>query len=69
MLAQNNPVSVADSISDDAIVYPESMTEQLSDLLKEWQLDLQSAEIECKRGQMYIFMIRFIPTDCIACLP
>jgi len=49
--AQNNPVSAADSISDSAIVYPESMTEQLSDLLKAWQLDLQDAEIECKRGQ------------------
>jgi len=49
--AQNDPVSAADSISDSAIVYPESMTEQLSDLLKAWQLDLQDPEIECKRGQ------------------
>ncbi|HBG57644.1 lytic transglycosylase domain-containing protein [Proteiniphilum sp. UBA1028] len=49
--AQNNPVSAGDSISDNAIVYPESMTEQLSDLLKAWQLDLQDAEIECRRGQ------------------
>ena len=54
--AQNSPVSVVDSVSedtvsDDAIVYPESMTEQLGDLLKAWQLNLQDAEIECLKGQ------------------
>lgn len=44
-----------DTIQDNAIVYPESMTEKLSDLLRDWQLDLSNAEIECKRGQNVVF--------------
>ncbi|MCE5206158.1 MAG: transglycosylase SLT domain-containing protein [Porphyromonadaceae bacterium] len=42
---------MTDSISDNAIVYPESMTEQLSDLLKAWQLNLKGVETECERGE------------------
>ncbi len=49
--AQQKPISVTDSISDNAIVYPESMTEQLSDLLKAWQLDLNDVDTECERGK------------------
>lgn len=49
--AQHNQALPIDSISDDAILYPESMTEQLSDLLEAWQLDLQDVEADCKRGQ------------------
>lgn len=48
------PVDV-ENIQDSAIVYPESMTERLSDLLHNWQLDLSNAEIDCKRGQNVIF--------------
>lgn len=44
-----------DTIQDNAIVYPESMTEKLSDLLRDWQLDLSNTEIECKRGQNVVF--------------
>lgn len=63
LIAQNNlpgnsagtsPAS-ADTIQDNAIVYPESMTEKLSDLLRNWQLDLSNAEIDCKRGQNVAF--------------
>ncbi|WP_294081385.1 lytic transglycosylase domain-containing protein [Proteiniphilum sp. UBA5384] len=43
------------NIDDNAIVYPESMTEKLSDLLRNWQLDLSNAEIDCKRGQNVTF--------------
>lgn len=53
--AQHNTISAIDSISDSAIVYPESMTEQLSDLLKAWQLNLKGAEIECERGKNVYF--------------
>lgn len=48
--AQNNPVLATQTISDSTIVYPESMTEQLSDLLKAWQLDLQHSDEECSKG-------------------
>ncbi|SFS91057.1 membrane-bound lytic murein transglycosylase D [Porphyromonadaceae bacterium NLAE-zl-C104] len=51
---QTSPVS-ADTIQDNAIIYPESMTEKLSDLLRNWQLDLSNAEIDCKRGQNVVF--------------
>lgn len=53
--AQQNQPLMVDSISDDAILYPESMTEQLSDLLDAWQLDLQDVEEDCKRGQNVLF--------------
>lgn len=58
LLAQDNlqqkdlePVVITDS----AIVYPESMQENLSDLLRAWQLDLSKSETECKRGQNVMF--------------
>lgn len=58
LLAQDNlqqkdlePVVITDS----AIVYPESMQENLSDLLRAWQLDLSKSETECKRGQNVVF--------------
>lgn len=44
-----------DTIRDNAIVYPESMTEKLSDLLHNWQLDLSNAEIDCKGGLNVVF--------------
>ncbi len=63
LIAQNTPPenspetlsTSADTIQDNAIVYPESMTEKLSDLLRNWQLDLSNAEIDCKRGQNVVF--------------
>lgn len=42
---------IKDIISDDAIVYPESMSEKLSDLLGAWQLELSAVNLECMRGQ------------------
>lgn len=53
--AQHNQALRIDSISDDAILYPESMTEQLSDLLEAWQLDLQNVEADCQGGQNVFF--------------
>lgn len=44
-----------DSIQDNAIVYPESMTEKLSDLLHNWQLDLSAVDADCQRGQNVVF--------------
>ncbi|MFA7582210.1 MAG: LysM peptidoglycan-binding domain-containing protein [Proteiniphilum sp.] len=66
--AQNNPISAADSISDNAIIYPESMTEQLSDLLKAWQLDLKGVESDCKRGQNIHFHDS-VYTRCLYSMP
>ena len=43
------------SIQDSAIVYPESMTADLPNLLHAWQLDLSKAEINCERGQNVVF--------------
>ena len=40
-----------DTISDNSIVYPESMSEKLSDLLVGWQLELSTNDLECVRGQ------------------
>ncbi|MDY9919156.1 MAG: LysM peptidoglycan-binding domain-containing protein [Proteiniphilum sp.] len=57
-LPENSPETLStsvDTIQDNAIVYPESMTEKLSDLLRNWQLDLSNAEIDCKRGQNVVF--------------
>lgn len=55
LLAQHTPVVPVDSIRDDAILFPESMTEQLSDLLGAWQLDLKDVEVDCSMGQNVLF--------------
>src|SRR5690606_39187876 len=55
LLAQHTPVVPVDSIRDDAILFPESMTEQLSDLLEAWQLDLKDVEVDCSMGQNVLF--------------
>lgn len=55
LLAQGNVASGGETIKESEIVYPESMTQQLGNLLKTWQIDLSEAEIECKRGQNVIF--------------
>ena len=47
--------ALKDSITDNSIVYPESMSEELSDLLGAWQLELSADDIECIRGQNVIF--------------
>lgn len=46
-----NQTALKDTISDNAIVYPESMSEKLSDLLAAWQLELSTDELQCLRGQ------------------
>lgn len=44
-----------DSITDNAIVFPESMTGQLSELLRDWQIDLSQNDEECMRGANVLF--------------
>lgn len=39
-----------DTITDNAIVFPESMSESLSDLQRGWQLDLMSDDSDCVKG-------------------
>lgn len=53
--AQVKVIGNAESVRDTAIVYPESMTEKLSDLLRNWQLDLSNTEFECKNGMNIAF--------------
>lgn len=55
IMAQEPPPAGTENMQDSTIVYPESMTEKLSDLLHNWQLDLSNTEIDCKRGQNVIF--------------
>lgn len=54
-IAQDSLQPAKETITDNAIVYPESMQESLSDLLRAWQLDLSKAESECQRGQNIVF--------------
>ena len=54
-LEQKNFESAHDTITDSAILYPESMRENLSDLLQAWQFDLSKADTECQRGQNVVF--------------
>ncbi|WP_298651896.1 LysM peptidoglycan-binding domain-containing protein [uncultured Proteiniphilum sp.] len=55
IMAQETPPADLENIQDSMIVYPESMMEKLSDLLRNWQLDLSNAEVDCKRGQNITF--------------
>lgn len=55
LVAQENPEQSQDVIADSAIVFPESMQENLSDLLHAWQLDLSKVDVECNRGQNVVF--------------
>lgn len=47
--------TLKDSLTDNSIIYPESMSEKLSDLIEAWQLDLSNNDLECIRGQNVIF--------------
>ena len=47
--------TLKDSLTDNSIIYPESMSEKLSDLIEAWQLDLSNNALECIRGQNVIF--------------
>jgi membrane-bound lytic murein transglycosylase D len=55
LLAQETQQTTVEEIRDNSIVYPESMTKQLSELLKTWQIDLSKAEVECERGINVVF--------------
>ena len=60
IFAQNNSVTNKENVSistinDSAIVYPESMTENISSLLHEWQLDFSTTDSDCERGNNVIF--------------
>ncbi len=58
-----------DTINDDAIVFPESMTGQVNELLRDWQIDLFENNEDCVRGanvlfpdSVYISRLHNIPT-------
>lgn len=53
--AQEPVAGINDSITDNAIVFPESMTGQLSKLLRDWQIDLSQNDEECMRGANVLF--------------
>lgn len=53
--AQGNRQLAGEGFKDSTIVYPESMTEQLSVLLRNWQIDLSKADVACERGINVIF--------------
>lgn len=53
--AQEPVAGINDSITDNAIVFPESMTGQLSELLRDWQIDLSQNDEECMRGANVLF--------------
>ena len=55
LMAQGITTAGGETVKESEIVYPESMTQQLGNLLKTWQIDLSEAEIECKRGQNVTF--------------
>lgn len=70
LTAQETTPDEVKNIDDNAIVYPESMTERLSDLLRNWQLDLSNAEIDCKKGlnvtfhdSVYIKRLHNLPSE------
>ena len=44
-----------DSITDNSIQYPESMTGDLGRLLRDWQIDLSSTDKDCSRGSNVLF--------------
>lgn len=58
------------TVEDSAIVYPESMQEELSDLLRTWQLDMSKVDTACESGEnvvfhdsVYIHRLYCIPTE------
>lgn len=53
--AQVIPDTVQTTVEDSAIVYPESMQEELSDLLRAWQLDMSKVDTMCERGENVVF--------------
>jgi membrane-bound lytic murein transglycosylase D len=72
LAAQETPPAgtAAEIIRDSAIVYPESMTEELSDLLRNWQLDLSNGTIVCEGGEsvvvhdsVYLERLRNLPSE------
>ena len=69
IIAQEPAAAENDTITDNAIVFPESMTGQLSDLLRDWQVDLAASDEECRRGEnvpfpdsVYIARLHKMPT-------
>lgn len=50
-----SPKYSLNTINDSSIIYPESMTENVGNLLHEWQLDFSTVDLECERGQNVIF--------------
>lgn len=55
LFAQQPERPVRETIEDNSIVYPESMTEQLVKLLHDWQIDFSKSENDCSRGANVVF--------------
>lgn len=55
LFAQHPVKPIKESIKDSAIIYPESMTENLSKLLSDWQIDLSKSDNECNNGLNVVF--------------
>ncbi|KUL19944.1 MAG: hypothetical protein XE13_0257 [Proteiniphilum sp. 51_7] len=53
--AQDTTLVESDTITDNAILFPESMTGELSNLLRDWQIDLTVNDEECSRGTNVLF--------------
>ncbi|HBX47187.1 transglycosylase SLT domain-containing protein [Limibacterium fermenti] len=55
LYSQKNTSSAQTVVKDSSLIYPESMTEQLSSLLHDWQLDFSSSDTPCKNGNNVFF--------------
>lgn len=55
LLAQQLNKPAKETIEDESVVYPESMTENLSQLLHDWQIDLKNSKSDCNRGRNVVF--------------
>ncbi len=67
--AQTTP-QAKDTINDKSIIAPESMTEDLSKLLHDWQMDFSTAKENCRPGQdvvypdsLYVRKLSNIPSE------
>ncbi len=55
VLGQTSPSQTKNNISDKSIVAPESMNQNLANLLHDWQIDLTKSDENCNRGQNIIY--------------
>ncbi len=67
---KENQKTTQETITDSAIVYPESMQENVSDLLRAWQVDMSKVDTGCLKGEnvsfhdsVYINRLYCMPTE------